>query len=51
MLLTQNEFADLMKYIADNDIRAFITAGNCSEVYGLWSVKKHHHKPEDGAAT
>ena len=51
VLLTQNEFADLMKYIADNDIRAFITAGNCSEVYGLWSVKKHHHKPEDGAAT
>jgi len=51
VLLTQNEFADLMKYIADNDIRAFITAGNCSEVYGLWSVKKHHHKPEDGTAT
>ena len=51
VLLTQNEFADLMKYIADTDSRAFITAGYCSEVYGLWSVKKHHHKPEDGAAT
>lgn len=35
-LLTQNEFSDLMKFISDNRIDAFITAGNVSEVYGLW---------------
>lgn len=39
-LLTQNEFAALMGYIRDNDIKAFITAGNVSEVYGLWSDHK-----------
>ena len=35
-LLTQEEFSDLMKYISDNEIPSFITAGNVSEVYGLW---------------
>lgn len=40
-LLTKDEFAALMKYIRDNDIKAFITAGNVSEVYGLWSEHKH----------
>jgi len=35
-LLTQNEFANLMEFIRKNEIPAFITAGNCSEVYGLW---------------
>ncbi len=35
-ILSQGEFASLMKFIRDNDIKAFITAGNCSEVYGLW---------------
>ena len=44
VLLTQNEFADLMKYIADNDIRAFITAGNVSEIYGDWNMKKKKRK-------
>ena len=43
-LLTQNEFADLMAFIRDNDIKAFITAGNVSEVYGLWSDHKGHRK-------
>ena len=38
-LLTQDEFARLMKWMRENDIKAFITAGNVSEVYGLW--KKH----------
>ncbi|MBP5390031.1 MAG: YitT family protein [Bacteroidales bacterium] len=47
VLLTQSEFADLMKYLSDNDIHAFITAGNCSEVYGLWSEKKHRRRLED----
>ena len=41
-LLTKDEFADLMNYIRENDIKAFITAGNVSEVYGLWSEHKHH---------
>ncbi len=41
-LLTQNEFADLMEFIRDNDIKAFTTAGNVSEVYGLWSDHKTH---------
>ena len=50
-LLTQSEFADLMKYMSSNDIHAFVTAGNCSEVYGLWSVKKHRHKIGDSSPT
>ena len=41
-LLTKDEFADLMKFIRDNKIQAFITAGNVSEVYGLWSEHKRH---------
>ena len=46
-LLTQEEFASLMAYIRDNHIKAFITAGNCSEVYGLWfKHKKRHGKIE-----
>ncbi|MCR5072049.1 MAG: YitT family protein [Bacteroidales bacterium] len=43
-LLTKDEFADLMKFIRDNKIQAFITAGNVSEVYGLWSEHKKHRK-------
>ena len=43
-LLTKDEFADLMKYIRDEKIPAFITAGNVSEVYGLWSEHKRHKK-------
>ena len=39
-LLTQDEFSGLMAFIRENNIHAFITAGNCSEVYGLWA--KHH---------
>ena len=35
-LLTQNEFAGLLEYMKDNDIKAFATAGNVSEIYGLW---------------
>ena len=41
-LLTKDEFADLMKFIRDHKIQAFITAGNVSEVYGLWSEHKRH---------
>ncbi len=42
-LLTQDEFSSLMAFVRENDIKAFITAGNCSEVYGLWFQHKKHH--------
>ncbi len=46
-ILTQEEFAALMAYIRNNKIHAFITAGNCSEVYGLWvRHRKHNGKVE-----
>lgn len=35
-ILTQSEFASLMEFVRKEDIHAFITAGNCSEIYGLW---------------
>ena len=38
-LLTQEEFANLMAFMKDNEIKAFTTAGDVSEVYGLW----HQH--------
>ena len=41
-LLTQDEFSNLMNYMKLNNIHGFITAGNVSEVYGLW--KKHSHR-------
>ncbi len=40
-LLTQNEFSALMEHIREENIHSFITAGNVSEVYGLWNAKKH----------
>lgn len=43
-LLTNEEFAALMQFIKANDIQAFITAGNVSEVYGLWSNSKKLRK-------
>lgn len=47
VLLTQDEFSSLMAFIRNNHIKAFITAGNCSEVYGLWiRHKKVHGKIE-----
>lgn len=46
-LLTQNEFSAVMEFIRDNEIKAFITAGNVSEVYGLWlKHKKVNHQIE-----
>ena len=54
-LLTQQEYGELLAYIEAEHIHAFMTAGNCSEVYGLWrpSVnpiekewKKLHHKSD-----
>ena len=30
-----------MAFIRDNKLQAFITAGNVSEVYGLWKTSRH----------
>ena len=43
-LLTQDEFANLMEFLKKNDIHSFITAGNVSEVYGLWHEKSRKEK-------
>ena len=40
-LLTQEEFARVMDYVKKNNIQAFITAGNVSEIYGMWNKSKH----------
>lgn len=42
-LLTQDEFSNLMDFMKKNDIHGFITAGNVSEIYGLWN--KHKRGP------
>ena len=42
-ILSQDEFSSLMAFIRNNKIQAFITAGNCSEVYGLWFRHKKHN--------
>ena len=49
-LLTQNEFADLLKFMKENDIHGFITAGNVSEIYGDWNQKKHKKKEAERKA-
>ncbi|MBP5383107.1 MAG: DUF2179 domain-containing protein, partial [Bacteroidales bacterium] len=41
-LLTQEEFGNLMSMMRSKGIPAFITAGNVSEIYGLWNNQKHH---------
>ena len=45
-LLTQDEFAAVMQFIRNNNIYAFITASNISEVYGLWA--KHRKNRASG---
>jgi uncharacterized membrane-anchored protein YitT (DUF2179 family) len=42
-LLTTDEFSALMEFVQDNHLHAFITAGNCSEVYGYWAKHKKVH--------
>ncbi|MBR1850334.1 MAG: YitT family protein [Bacteroidales bacterium] len=37
VLLTKDEFSSLLNYLKTNEINAFTTAGNVSEVYGLWT--------------
>lgn len=47
-LLTKEEFSNLLAFIKNNDISAFTTAGNVSEVYGLWTRKsKRRHIKEE----
>ena len=43
-IMTQDEFSSLMAFVKDNGITAFITAGNVSEIYGLW-LKHRKLKP------
>lgn len=46
-LLTKEEFSNLLAFIKNNEISAFTTAGNVSEVYGLWTRKsKRKHMKE-----
>lgn len=45
-LLTTDEFSSVMNYIKQHDIKAFITAGNVSEVYGLWNNHRKNKKIE-----
>lgn len=40
-LLTKDEFSSLMEYLNKNEINAFTTAGNVSEVYGLWAKDRN----------
>ena len=40
-LLTKDEFSALMAFLNKNEIQAFTTAGNVSEVYGLWAKDRH----------
>ncbi len=39
-ILAVDEFATLMKFIDDNHIKTFMTAGSVSEVYGFWNQQK-----------
>lgn len=39
-LLTQDEFASLMNYMKTNNINSFTTAGNVSEIYGMWRERR-----------
>jgi hypothetical protein len=39
-ILTQNEFAAVMNFMKKNNISCFLTAGNISEVYGMWNKAK-----------
>ena len=43
-LLTKDEFSSLMEFLNKNEINAFTTAGNVSEVYGLWAKDRKKSK-------
>ncbi|MBR6457281.1 MAG: YitT family protein [Bacteroidales bacterium] len=40
-ILSNDEFAALMNHIRVHNIKCFITAGNVSEVYGIWNNAKN----------
>ena len=40
ILLTNSEFVKVMEFIDQNNIKAFITAGDVHEIYGEWNEKK-----------
>ncbi len=46
-ILTQTEFSDLMTFLKKNNIDAFITAGNVSEVYGMWNHAASRRKRQE----
>jgi len=46
-LLTNDEFANLMKWLRINGIQAFITAGNVGEIYGNWNKTRGKHKKKN----
>lgn len=43
-LLTKDEFSSLMLFLKNENIDSFVTAGNVSEVYGLWHNKNVRSK-------
>ena len=43
-LLSKDEFAALLEFIKTEKIEHFITAGNVSEIYGLWNHSHHGKK-------
>ncbi len=44
-LLSTDEYASLCKFLNENNIQVFMTAGNCSEMNGLWFI--HRSKFEE----
>lgn len=40
-LLTRDEFSSLLDFVKKESLHTFITAGNVSEIYGKWHVKRH----------
>ena len=40
VLLTRDEFSNLLAFAKENKLHTFITAGNVSEVYGEWNAKR-----------
>lgn len=43
-LLTKDEYSELLKYMRDNHIDSFMTAGNCSEIHGTWLIHKSRYE-------
>lgn len=46
VILTNDEFGNLMAYIRKEKIKTFITADNVSEIYGIWEEKTSREKRE-----